>query len=160
MEKTVGKLLGCLKVEYGAFWLLTLLTVALYELDVLPQGILVEDVRTSYMLEVLGILLTVCLIPLSLRLFSLSLVRCVQQRTLLDAVSSYRRWNEIRLALLLVPVLVNLSIYYWTLNTTGLFCAAMALVASFFCVPGRKRLENELNLVSEDADKTDIKEEV
>ena len=150
MEEAVRKLLRCLKIEYAVFWLLTMLAVALYELDVLYQGVLVGDVRTTYMLEVLGILLTVCLIPFSLRLFSLSLVRCVQQRTLMDAMASYRRWSEIRLALLLVPTLVNLSIYFWTLDTTGLFCAAMALVASLFCVPGKKRLEDELNLQPED----------
>ena len=123
-----------------------MLTVALYEFDILPQGILVQDPRTSYMLEVLGVLLTICLIPFSLRLFSLSLVRCVKHRALLDAIVSYRRWNEIRLALLLVPALVNLAVYYWTLETTGLLCAAMVMIASLFCVPGMKRLENELNL--------------
>ena len=149
MEKTISKLLCILKIEYIIFWTIMVMTLALYELDVLPQGILIEDARTAYMLEVIGILLCVCLIPLSLRLFSLSLVRYVKQSDFKTALVSYRRWSEIRLALLLVPVLINLSVYYWTLETTGLLCAAMVMVASFFCVPGMKRLRSELNLDTE-----------
>jgi uncharacterized membrane protein YbhN (UPF0104 family) len=54
------------------------------------------------------------------------------------------------LGLLVVPVLTNLSFYYLTLNTTGLFCAAMSLIASLFCVPTRKRIWNELDLLKEE----------
>lgn len=145
-----------LKIEYIVFWVLVILTLALYELDVLPQGILIDDAHTSYMLEVLGVLLTVCLIPFSLRLFNLSLVHLVKQRALESALISYRRWSEIRLALLLAPALVNLSVYYWTLETTGLLCSAMVMLASFFCVPGMKRLRSELNLDNEEALEEDV----
>lgn len=156
MEKTIAQLLRCLKIEYIVFWVLVILTLALYELDVLPQGILIDDAHTSYMLEVLGVLLTVCLIPFSLRLFNLSLVHLVKQRALESALISYRRWSEIRLALLLAPALVNLSVYYWTLETTGLLCSAMVMLASFFCVPGMKRLRSELNLDNEEALEEDV----
>lgn len=50
------------------------------------------------------------------------------------------------MAMLLVPALFNFSVYYWTLNTTGLLCGIMVLVASLFCVPGRNRLLAELDL--------------
>ena len=149
MGNTFSRFLRCLMLEYIAFWAIVLSTVVLYELDVLPQGTLVEDVQTSYMMEVCGILLAVTLIPLSLRSFSLSLVRCVKQNVLEKAMVSYRRWSEIRLALLLVPAMVNLAVYYWTLDTTGLLCAAMVMVASLFCVPGMARLKSELNLDGE-----------
>ena len=76
--------------------------------------------------------------------FELSLTRIIY------ALSSYRRWSEIRLGLLVVPILTNLSFYYLTLNTTGLFCAAMSLIASLFCVPTRKRIWNELDLLKEE----------
>ena len=90
------------------------------------------------------------LIPLSLRLFSLSLVKNVKQRSLPEALKSYRRWSEIRTGMLVVPVLVNLSFYYLTLNNTGVLCAMMALIASLFCVPTRKRMLDELDLVKEE----------
>lgn len=148
MGKTIKRLLRCLQTEYISFWVLVVLLSVSYEVEFLPQGILVEDAKNAYMMEVVGILLSVALIPLSLRLFGLSLVRNVKQKQLQDALVSYRRWNEIRLALLLVPAVFNLSVYYWTLQTECLFCAGMALIASLFCVPGRNRLLSELDLDS------------
>ncbi len=65
---------------------------------------------------------------------------------LVEAVKSYRRWNEVRVCLLLVAALVNLSVYYWTMDTTGVLCAGMVLVASLFCIPGRERVVSELDL--------------
>lgn len=146
MEKEMTRLLNYLKVEYFLLWILCAATVLLYEMDILPQGIFVDDPRADYILQVVGILLTVGLIPVSLRLFSLSLTKYIKQLNLMDALKSYRRWNEVRIALLLVPALINLSIYYWTMNTTGLLCVGMVLIASMFYIPGRERMLNELDL--------------
>lgn len=146
MEKEIAQLLKCLKIEYALLWVLCLVLIVLYEYDILPQGIFTDDVCTGYMLQVCGILLAVGLIPLSLRLFSLSLTKYVRTLPLVEAVKSYRRWNEVRICLLLVAALINLSVYYWTMDTTGLLCAGMVLVASLFCVPGRERVVSELDL--------------
>ena len=146
MEKEIAQLLKCLKIEYALLWVLCLVLIVLYEYDILPQGIFTDDVLTGYMLQVCGILLAVGLIPLSLRLFSLSLIKYVRTLPLVEAVKSYRRWNEVRVCLLLVAALVNLSVYYWTMDTTGVLCAGMVLVASLFCVPGRERVVSELDL--------------
>ena len=101
MEKEIAQLLKCLKIEYALLWVLCLVLIVLYEYDILPQGIFTDDVRTGYMLQVCGILLAVGLIPLSLRLFSLSLIKYVRTLPLVEAVKSYRRWNEVRVCLLL-----------------------------------------------------------
>ncbi|WP_300727157.1 hypothetical protein [uncultured Bacteroides sp.] len=153
MEKEIAKLLNRLKVEYGILWGLCLLLIVLYESDVLPQGIFAGDARAEYMFEVIGILLAVGMIPLSLRLFSLSLTRYVKALPLEQALKSYLRWSEIRLGLLLVPALFNLAIYYWTMNTTGLFCGVMVLFATLFCIPGRSRMLDELDLQNLDKKK-------
>ena len=153
MENRINSLLTCLKIEYALFWVLSVLLVVLYELEVLPEGLLVDDPRAGYGVEVAGILLAVTLIPLSLRLFSLSLMQSVKLRPLQEALVSYRRWSEVRIALLLVPALINLSVYYWTLDNTGLLCAGMVMVASLFCVPGRERLRMELDLDSQKEEK-------
>ena len=142
MEERINKTVKYLQAEYIMIWILPIVLVILYETGIMTEGDYAGDAR--------GILLTVGLIPLSLRLFSLSLVKCVKLLSLPDALSSYRRWSEIRLGLLVVPVLTNLSFYYLTLNTTGLFCAAMSLIASLFCVPTRKRIWNELDLLKEE----------
>lgn len=150
MRQKIERLLKCLQVEYAMVWVLPLLLAVLYETGVMDEGTFAGDARMDYVLQVIGILLTVGLIPLSLRLFGLSLAKCVRALSLPDALVSYRRWSEVRLGLLLVPVLMNLSFYYSTLNTTGMLCAAMSLVASLFCVPTRKRVLGELDLPGEE----------
>lgn len=146
MEKKISCLLRLLEVEFALWWIFAVVWCVLYETDVFPQGSLVDDVRAEYILQTVGILLAVCLIPLSLRMFSLSLTRYVRQLSLPEALVSYRRWCEIRLAMLGAPVLFNLTVYYTTLNLTSLLCVGMLLVASLFCVPGRRRLMRELDL--------------
>ena len=146
IKKELNRLLWHLQVEYMLLWGIVALLVGLYETDWLPQGVLVGDGQADYAMQVAGILMAVGLIPFSLRMFSLSLTRYVRNLPLPEALKSYRRWSEVRLALLLAPALFNFSAYYCTLNTTGLLCGGMVLVASLFCVPGRGRLLAELNL--------------
>lgn len=153
MEKQIKQLLQWLQVEYVLVWILPLLLVTLYETGVMTEGMYAGDVRMDYILQTVGILLAVGLIPLSLRLFSLSLVKNVKQLPLPEALKSYRRWSEIRIGMLLAPVLVNLSFYYLTMNNTGVLCAMMALIASLFCIPTCKRMLDELDLVKGESEK-------
>lgn len=146
MEKKISRLLNCLKLEYCVFWFLCVLLVALYETDLLPQGVWVGDFRMEYVFKMIAVLMTVVLIPLSLRVFKSSLVRYVRLLSMEEALKSYRRWSEIRLAMLLAPALFDISVYYWILDTTTLLCGCMVLIASLFCVPGRERLLAELDL--------------
>lgn len=150
MNQKINQLLRRLRLEYSLLWVLPLALVTCYETGLLSDGVYIGDARMEYICQTVGILLTVGLIPFSLRLFSLSLARCIRQQALSAALRSYHRWSQIRVWLLLVPLLLNLSFYYLTLNTTGLFCAAMVLLASLFCVPTRKRLLDELDLTSDD----------
>lgn len=146
MEKELKRLIRILKAEYALMWVLTVLLAALYECDILPQGLFAGDAQMEYIMQVTSILLTICLIPLSLRLFNLSLTRHIAPLPLKNALKSYRRWSEIRIALLTVASLASLSAYYWTMDTTGLLCTGMTVIASLFCVPGKERLLSELNL--------------
>ena len=146
MEQQIKRLARILKGEYALLWIFSISLITLYEFDILPQGIFAGDAQAEYIMQVVSILLTVCLIPLSLRLFSLSLTRYVSLLALPEALKSYRRWSEVRIALLLVPALTDLSAYYWTMDTTGLLCGGMTIIASLFCIPSKERILNELQL--------------
>lgn len=146
MEKKIDRLLWHLKMEYSLMWILVLATVVLYESDVIPQGMWVDDARLAYLMQVLGILMTVGVIPLSVYMFKVILTHRIRRLSLLEALKSYRRWSEARLILLLIPLLFDVFIYYSILDTAGLLCAAMMILASLFCVPSRKRLLSELDL--------------
>ena len=49
MEKEIKRILSALRLEYGVFWCLCVLTAVMYETDILPQGILSDDAQTAYM---------------------------------------------------------------------------------------------------------------
>ena len=146
MVEVIKQLLKRLKIEFVAVWCLVLLLVVCYEAGIFTEGVFVGDARMDYILTTIGILLTIVMIPLSLRIFNLNLVKRISKLSTFEALKSYRRWSEVRLSLLLVAALLNMSIYYLTLNTTGLFCSLMALLATFFCIPTKERLLKELDL--------------
>lgn len=135
--------------KFIALWAIPACMAFLYETDILPKGLYAANAQMDYILQSVGILLTIGLIPFSLRIFSLNLVKRVKELPLQKALKSYRIWADVRICLLFVPAFLNLSFYYLTLNTTGLFCAAMALIASLFCVPSESRIKNELDLPEE-----------
>ena len=146
MVEVIKQLLKRLKIEFVAVWCLVLLLVVCYEVGLFTEGLFVGDARMDYILTTIGILLTIVMIPLSLRIFNLNLVKRISKLSTFEALKSYRRWSEVRLSLSLVAALLNMSIYYLTLNTTGLFCSLMALLATLFCIPTKERLLKELDL--------------
>jgi hypothetical protein len=146
MNEKIDKLLATLKIEYSFFWIGSLSLIPLYESNIIQEGIYTDDVKIKYILYTVGILLSVILIPLALKLFSVSLVNRIRNLSIDDAMKSYRKWSEIRLGLLFIPAILNISFYYMTMDTTGILCASMALIASLFCVPDKKKILNELDI--------------
>jgi hypothetical protein len=146
MKEQIKRILKWQIVAFILVWALPLVYALLHEAGVLSQGALAGDARMEYIFQTIGILMTIVLIPFALRIFNLNLVKRIQELPLQQALKSYRIWADVRLALLVVPALINLQFYYLTLNNTGLFCAAMALIASLFCVPSESRIKNELDL--------------
>ena len=146
MTEQIKRILKWQIVAFILVWALPLVYALLHETGVLSQGALAGDARMEYIFQTIGILMTIVLIPFALRIFNLRLVKRIQELPLQQALKSYRIWADVRLALLVVPALINLQFYYLTLNNTGLFCAAMSLIASLFCVPSESRIKNELDL--------------
>jgi hypothetical protein len=145
----IHKLTHKQRYEYGAFWAMSILLAVLYEADVFPQGMMTDEGTSAYLLQCFGVLLMIALIPLSLRLFSTGLMNRVRQLPLPQALVSYRRLSQVRLGLLLVVVLVNLTCYYLMLKTSCAMCAVMGLLASLACVPSLSRVRKELDLNDE-----------
>ncbi|MBE6275432.1 MAG: hypothetical protein E7096_03695 [Bacteroides sp.] len=149
MKEQIKKLLLTLKGEYIIFWSIVAWFILFYESGICEKGIYAGNVQMEYILQSVGILLTIGLIPFALRIFNLNLVKRIKEYPLERALASYKLWSEVRLCLLAVPAILNFSFYYLTLNTTGLFCGVMAMLASLFCVPSESRIKNELDLPEE-----------
>lgn len=146
MKEQIKRILKWQITAFILVWALPLVYALLHETGVFSQGALAGDAQMEYIFQTIGILMTIVLIPFALRIFNLRLVKRIQELPLQQALKSYRIWADVRLALLVVPALINLQFYYLTLNNTGLFCAAMSLIASLFCVPSESRIKNELDL--------------
>lgn len=146
MEQKINGLLRLLKIEFVVMWVLVIALIAGYECGLLEEGSLVGKASAEYVAQLTGVLLAICLIPMSLRIFNLSLTKYIKNLDIEKALNSYRRWSEVRIILLLVVAVFNISLYYWTIDNTGLLCGGMAILASMFCIPGKKRLLSELDL--------------
>ena len=146
MKEQIKRILKLQVIGFIGIWLFPAIYAILFETGVLEEGIYAGDAQMEYIFQSVCILLTICLIPLALRLFNLNLVKRIKELPLQEALKSYRIWSDVRMSLLFAPVMLGLTFYYLTLNTTGLFCACMALIASLFCVPSTNRIINELDL--------------
>lgn len=135
-----------LKLQYILFWILPILIVVGYETDLIMEGRYADDARMQYILETIGILTAIVCVPLALKLFSIVLKKKIDEVNFEQAVRKYILWSGVRLAILEVAAVLNFIIYYLTLNNVGVLCALIALTASFFCLPGEKRLREELNI--------------
>lgn len=133
-----------LRIEYIAYFLLAVVLVVLYETNVFEKGSLAGKTTETYVLECVGIMLTVVFIPLALKSFHLALERMAEREEPIRR-RLYVRWNEIRLAMFVVVVLLNVSIYYATGKDSCGYCAIIGAVASLFCWPPTKKgMRNEL----------------
>lgn len=132
-----------LRIEYLVLVGLALLMVVLYEGGWWEAGSDSEYGTTEYVWEMAGVLLMIGLVPMALKLLSLKWVRRQISCDRPEWQRSYRRWSEVRLALLAVPLLWNLSVYYQLMNSTSSGCAVIAGIALLFCWPSVARMEQE-----------------
>lgn len=128
---------------FATLWVLVILLVGLFELELLPTGLLVGEVRIIYYLQTIGILLALGLIPGALKLFHVQL-RKIRQLPPQQAVRSYLSFYVLRIAALGVPALFNLILYYYSLDTASAFVTLITMMATVFCLPGEARMREEL----------------
>lgn len=132
-----------------AVWLLAAGLFLMNGTSIVEEGALAHDGRLCYVLQTATVLLTLCLIPVSLKMFGMALEKRVRPLPLPESLRSYLRWSEIRLAMLAVVVMIGLTVYHSTLSSIGGLCALVGLLATLFCLPGEERLRSELNLNDE-----------
>ncbi|MBR5276447.1 MAG: hypothetical protein IKU35_04845 [Bacteroidaceae bacterium] len=125
------------------FWALLLVaavTVALFEVGVMPKGGFAQYGTGRYLLDVLAIFLTIGLIPLALKKYSSAMARAVDadDDTLL---CTYRRECEVRIALLFVVIMINAGLFYAADNEGALYCALVGLLAYVYSFPKNRSAE-------------------
>lgn len=146
MEERIRRTVRNLQVWYALVWVLPLLMGIGTETGMSWTGLYAGDVRATYVIETGAILLVVICVPLALKLFAWVLARQIDRAGVERALRLYAVWSMVRMGLLFVPAMTGFVGYALALSDKCLLCALIALVALLFCVPGEKRLRNELHI--------------
>ncbi len=120
---------------------LELLLIALYESNVLLEGAWCGNAEAEFIVMTLMQLVTVCAIPLALRLLKFSVVR---QYVTSHGEQGLQKMSVLRMLLLFVPMLLN-SVFYYEFVKAGFGYLAIILAISLvFIVPTQSRCASEL----------------
>jgi hypothetical protein len=115
--------------------------VVLFESDLLLSGGCTENKSLEFLVLSIMELITICLIPLSLRLFRFGKVRKALAEKKADALLS---WGVLRLCLLSVPMILNTLFYYLFMNVAFGYMAIILFLCLFLVVPTMDRCQSEV----------------
>ena len=132
-----------LMIEFCFPLLLALLIIVLYETNVLTSGIWSGDTYLEFVCLSVMELLTICLIPLALRLFKMKKVNNALHVDTKRAPASLLLWGSYRLDMLVIPLLVNLLLYYFFMKAAFGYMAIILFLCMFFVVPTLERCVTE-----------------
>ncbi len=125
---------------------LALLWVVLNENDVFELvGTLHTDATSDFMLTSVMEIITICSIPIALRLFKFGTIRETVRKDNSQLHSTFLAFSLVRLDMLLVPMLVNAVLYYLFMNVAFGYMAIILFLACFFVFPSQERCEREYN---------------
>ena len=121
---------------YTAQIALALVIVVLFELDMLPTGIMADDKQTDFLLTATMEIVSLGAAFLGLRLFKFEVVSksLVEQKE-----KAMWKWGMIRLLILEAPMVINTLLYYIFMNTTFGYLAIILLLCLPFVYPSLNR---------------------
>ena len=140
-----------LRLFFAANILTPILVAIIFESGFVElHSLLGSDALVTYCMQMVGIVLTIGIIPFALKMMKLSFVK----RRIQLSEQEYLRWSIIRIAILGVPLIYNTLAYYLLeFEPTCGYLALIVLVAFCFVWPsdGRMRQERELIYDQEEA---------
>lgn len=120
--------------------ILLLAMILLYETEVMPIGIFAAESNAEFVMVSVMEVLTICLIPLSLKLFKLNIVR---ENVFSTKGSGFLIWGSLRMAMICLPMLVNTLMYYMFMNVAFGYMGIIGFICLIFIYPGKKRCISE-----------------
>ena len=106
-------------------------------------GIMHDNKNSDFMMTSLMEIITICLIPVALRLFKFKKVRNAIQSDNTENHSSFIAWALIRLDMVQIPMIVNVILYYMYMNVAFGYMGIILFLASFFIFPTSERCNFE-----------------
>ena len=132
MNKTISLLRTVLIANVGV----AVVIAALYELDILPSGMLAGRPQDEFLSTISMELITIVFIPVALRLFK---TKDVEKRLEEGDIKAFRKWGLVRILMITVPLVLNTSLYYSFMNTTFGYMALILLICLPFIYPASRK---------------------
>lgn len=137
----INNLRRMLLLEFWIPVLICLCIIILYENDLLLSGSWHDNKIDEYYVAIVMELVTICLIPLSLRLFKF---RSVKQDLQTSEGLMLRKWGSVRLLMLTLPMMVNCWLYYQFMNVAFGYMGIIGLLSLCFVYPSKARCSQEV----------------
>ena len=132
MNKTISILRTVLIANVG----LAVMVAALYELDILPSGMMAGRPQDEFLSTISMELITIVFIPVALRLFK---TKDVEKRLEEGNIKAFRKWGLVRILMITVPLVLNTLLYYSFMNTTFGYMALILLICLPFIYPAVRK---------------------
>lgn len=123
-----------------------ILLAVIFETDLLPCGICADDKGLEFVAATIMELLTICIIPIAMKLLKL---KCVERR--MTTLRGVQRFSTYRCLMLTLPLLVNTLLYYMFMNVAFGYMAIILLLSLAFVWPTRQRCHDEAAAASDNA---------
>ena len=132
MNKTISLLRTVLIANVGV----AVVIAALYELDILPSGMMAGRPQDEFLSTISMELITIVFIPVALRLFK---TKDVEKRLEEGNIKAFRKWGLVRILMITVPLVLNTLLYYSFMNTTFGYMALILLICLPFIYPASRK---------------------
>lgn len=132
MKKTVNILRTLFIASVG----IAVVVAALYELDILPSGVLADRPQDEFLCTIAMELFTIVFIPIALRLFK---TKDVDRRLDEGDIKTFKTWSIVRILMITVPLLMNTLLYYIFMNTAFGYMALILLICLPFIYPATRK---------------------
>lgn len=115
---------------------LALVVVVLFELDVLPVGVMADDKQSDFIFTALMEILSLGAAFLGLRLFKF---KAIHDDLVKRQEKAMWKWGMARLIILEAPMVIDTLLYYIYMNTTYGYLAIIMLLTLPFVFPSENR---------------------
>lgn len=88
-------------------------------------------------------LVTICLIPLALRLFKFGFVR---RNIVADPAKGVKQWGAVRILMIGLPMMLNIVFYYLFMNVAFGYMTIIGLLCLMFVFPSEARCKQEMEI--------------
>jgi len=132
-----------LLIGWFAIYVVAAVIALLFEYGPL-NGVLLTNAKTIYILEVIGVLLSLALIPLALRGFKKMVDRLDEKEYPEEKIEKiYMACSWLRLFAFFVVIEFGVTFYYLINDSIGLYIAAIGAICSLFSFPTKAGVEHE-----------------